>query len=173
MENDVELVDSQETTTDGGETVNPPKEDVEALKARLAKAEGHLSDLKKEHNVSSVKELREKLSKKEEKEPEGLDEIRLRLDGHDADEINLISTMAKGLGKKPGEALSDPLVKSALEGMRIERKSKQAIPEPTTRVQVVDGKSFSELSKPEQKKNYNSTIETLVNKARNKSKTLT
>lgn len=176
MENDVELVDSQETTTADEAVQESSTEDSDALKARLAKAEGYISDLKSVANVSSVKELREKLAPKKE-EPKApssdIEEIRLQLAGHDADEINIISTMAKGMGKRPTEALSDPLVKRALDGMKAEKRSANASPEPTTRVHIAGDKTFSELSRMDRKKSYSQAMETLVAKARNKNKTLT
>lgn len=180
MENDVELVDLQETTT-VDETVSESSstDQDEALRSRLAKAEGYISDLKATANVSSVKELKEKLMpRKEEKKEEptsstDIEEIKLRLDGHDADEINIITMMAKGLGKRPTEALSDPLVKKALEGLKTDKRSSQATPEPSTRVHIVGDKTFNELNSSDKKKNYSQTVQTLVDRARNRNKNLT
>lgn len=93
---------------------------------------------------------------------------------HSLDDTDLmvLKGLASGAGKSAAEILNDKESDAfkAFETYKAGKSAKvneaNAIPEPSTRVPVVDDKSFSELDQPTQQKHYAGTIDTLVNKAR-------
>ena len=143
---------------------------------RLQGAEGALSDLKQTAGAKSVKELKEKLGKKPDapapKAQEGdvdqqnvtREEIALFNKGYSPEELAVARSLKPGV--KVSAALEDPTVKAAIGGIREANKTHQQIPEPSSRIPVVGGKSFRDMKPDEQKANYGKTFDTLLQKGR-------
>jgi len=161
-------------------------EDVEQLpewaQKRIKGAEGAISDLKASTGAKSVKEIKEKFEainggkpapKPAERQEEGdgsrvvtHEELAAFQKGYTPEELSVARSIRPGA--KLGDALDDPTVKAAISGIRGERKTQGQIPEPSTRIPVVGGKSFSDLKPDEQKANYGKTVDALLQKGRNR-----
>lgn len=148
---------------------------------KLAHAQAIISDLKKAAGVKSVKELKQKFAelqtnaKPADKAADNAaqvtgdtDYLELRLAGHTPDEIRVIRQLA---GSKPlAEAVLDPVIKAAVDGVRASKKTEQAIPAPSNRVPMVNNKRFAELPKDEQKKHYATTMEKMLGQGKQKNR---
>lgn len=70
------------------------------------------------------------------------------------EETDNVFAYAQGTGKKPSEALNDPFIKSGLQSMREQANADGAIPGPSSRSPLVDGKPFSEMKRDDKVKNF-------------------
>lgn len=168
---------------DGGEPNEPAEdgapadapEDVEALKARLNSAEGHIADLKKTAGVNSVKELKQKLSppKPEGKPPAAAkeqgeyvtrEEIALLNRGYSPEEIDIARRIAPG--KSLAEAVADDVAKAAIEGIRAKKQKDDSVPAPSNRIPIAQNKTFNELKPQEKQRHYAQAMDSLIQKGR-------
>ena len=75
------------------------------------------------------------------------------------EETDRAFALAKGQGIKPDEVLNDPFFKNGLTAMREEERVKNGIPGPSSRRPVVEGKTFSQLSREEKVKNFGNFVQ--------------
>src|SRR3990167_8595389 len=148
---------------------------------KLAHAQALISDLKKAAGVKSVKELKQKFADMQAKAKPNeavadaaakatgdTDYLEMRLSGHTPDEIRVIKQLANG--KPLTEAILDPVIKAAVDGVRASKKTEQAIPAPSNRVPMVNNKRFAELPKDEQKKHYGATMDKMLKRGQQKTR---
>lgn len=150
----------------------------EPVQKRLKNAEGIISNLKEKAGVKSVKELEAKFdafkSGKQTPKPERQEaddsrvvtheELAAYQQGYSPEELSVARSLKPNV--KIGDALNDPTVKAAINGIRSEKKTQGQIPEPSSRIPIVNGKAFSELPANEKKANYAKTVETMLQKGR-------
>lgn len=74
------------------------------------------------------------------------------------EETDRAFALAKGMGKKPTEILEDDFFKSGLQSLRDQQRAAGAIPGPSSRSPMVDGKSFSELKREDKIKNFDKFV---------------
>lgn len=174
----------EQNPNNGGEPAEGAGEGAD-VNQRLAHAEALISDLKKTAGVKSVKELKAKFQQPKEgqqpakpdapdtgkRETGDADYVEMRLQGYTPDEIGIAKKLAGG--RPLAEAVKDPIVKAALDGVRATKKTEQATPEPSNRAPLVNSKRFAELPKDEQKRHYVNAMDKMVNQARQKNRTNT
>lgn len=90
--------------------------------------------------------------------------------GYSEDEIELAKKLKPG---KLSEALQDETVRAAISGIRTQKKSKDAIPTPSSKVLIVGDKAFHDLPVTEKKAHYESSIQKAIEKGRKSARTLT
>lgn len=173
------------TTPSGDGTPKEPDSGSEVdWEARAKKAEGIISSLKEESGAKNAQELRERLKPADpapkppetqaKAEPQFVtrEEVSLKEQGFSTEEIKLVERMA-GEGVPLSEAIKDPLISQAVEGIRIKKRQEKAVPAPSDRTPIKDGKAFGELPDAEKKANYGDTVEKLIQKGKGQSRTLT
>lgn len=77
------------------------------------------------------------------------------------EETDEVFAYSHGAKLNPSEALKKPFVQSALESLRAQSRADGAIPGPSNRSTVVDGKPFSSLTKEEKAKNFPQMVKNL------------
>ena len=127
---------------------------------RLQGAEGALSDLKQTAGAPAPKAQEGDVDQQNVTR----EEIALFNKGYSPEELAVARSLKPGV--KVSAALEDPTVKAAIGGIREANKTHQQIPEPSSRIPVVGGKSFQDLKPEEKKANYGKTFEALVAKGR-------
>lgn len=73
-------------------------------------------------------------------------------------ETDHLYAFAKGAGLTPKEALEHPFFKKGLEGIRQSDEVNSAIPKPSGRRPIIEGKTLTEMSPEERKKNWSSIV---------------
>lgn len=80
--------------------------------------------------------------------------VDLRMEGYSKEEIDFIKQNTP-VGTPLKESTENPFVKAAIDGIRAESSTQEAIPEPSAGTVVLDGKTFNEVvsgdSSPEEK----------------------
>lgn len=165
---------SQELEDQPGQNDSPsekPSAPASYFKKKLAKKEDELKSLadEKERLAKEIESLKEGQGKT----ANDLETIKLQNMGFDDNDIKVLNALAVGSGKSPSEMLEDDTFKVYQEGKSSKGRKEKAIPEPSSRVQVVGDKTFNELEHNEKKANYTKTFDTLVNKARNTNRNIT
>lgn len=74
--------------------------------------------------------------------------------GLDPDETDNLFALAKGMGIPPEKAIDHPFFKSGLDAWREQRRSSGAIPGPSSRSPVVEGKPVKDLGSKDIADNY-------------------
>lgn len=74
------------------------------------------------------------------------------------EETDHLFAFATGSNLKPAEAMSHPFFKSGLEALRQQNKNDANIPGPSRRAPVIEGKTFSEMTNDERRKNFDKVI---------------
>ncbi|MEK7111783.1 MAG: hypothetical protein AAB875_00490 [Patescibacteria group bacterium] len=97
------------------------------------------------------------------------EKINLRLAGHSESEVRFMENYAKGAGISLSKAKEDPIVISALEAQKAKATAGAATLEPSGKTTVtVKDATFSQLSTDDKKKNYAGTVQSLIEKTKQK-----
>lgn len=149
-----------------------PKEDLssfdEKVKALEEKNKELLARTKKaEEKFKKLRDaMQEDVEKKEEEAPpkekpstefvtrDELTKDRLLRDGIDQSTVNLIETYAKGAGKPIEAILQEEAVSELMKSSKAKGRLNEAVPAPSSRSAVVEGKTFAEMSIEERRKNF-------------------
>jgi hypothetical protein len=79
--------------------------------------------------------------------------------GMSPEEVDHLFAYAQGVGMKPADAMQTPFMKAGLKAFKEENRTASAIPGPSSRSPVVEGKRFGEMKPDEQKKNFSKVVE--------------
>lgn len=75
------------------------------------------------------------------------------------DETDRLYAYALGTGMKPDDALKDPFFKTALDAHRSATRTDRAIPGPSGRRPVVEGKNWNDLKSEDRRKNFGAFLD--------------
>jgi len=78
--------------------------------------------------------------------------------GLSPEETDHVFAYATGMNVKPQEALDKPFIKSGLSAIRAQQRADQATPGPSARSPRVEGKTFSEMTADERRKNFTTVV---------------
>lgn len=70
------------------------------------------------------------------------------------EETDKVFAFATGVGKKPAEVLDDPFVKSGVAAIRTSKRNASATPGISSRLPVVEGKTFEKMNEDERRANF-------------------
>lgn len=78
--------------------------------------------------------------------------------GLSPEEVDRAFALATGMNKKPKEVLEDQFFKAGLETLRKQQRANGAIPGPSNRSPMVDGKPFNEMKREDKIKNFGALV---------------
>ena len=81
---------------------------------------------------------------------------------YDPEETDQLFAFAKGMGITPEKAMEHPFFKGGLEASREQRRASGAIPGPSSRSPVIEGKPVNKLSGQEIGKDYAKVAEAVI-----------
>jgi ABC-type nitrate/sulfonate/bicarbonate transport system substrate-binding protein len=146
-------------TSEGGESVEELKEKNKQLYARLKKLEAKVKSSAKTEEPKKVVENQDG-GKPDDKEWKEKIEFLVKRRDFDADELEIVSTFAKGLGKPLEEAVKHPAVEGALKALREKKEAERASLPASSRSSGGDDNSLlakwksGKLSQEEFKENF-------------------
>ena len=156
-EPELELDLSDEDIQDIEEPKAEGSEDVNALKAKLAELEHKNKQL-----YARLKKEPDKVEKKpDNSQPVEDSDWKRRIEfittkgrNLDADDIDEVIAYAKGKGISYEEALNSQVIKAHLKVKQHREKIANATPPSSSKSTIIDGKTWSEMSEEERRKNY-------------------
>lgn len=80
------------------------------------------------------------------------------------EETDHVFAYSQGVGIKPTEALEKPFMKTALQAFRSAQQNDGATPGPSHRSPRVEGKTFSEMTTDEKRKNFSEVVKNIPKK---------
>jgi len=156
-EPELELDLSDEDIQDTEEPKAEGSEDVDALKAKLAELE---------HKNKQLYARLKKEPEKAEKKPsysqpvedsdwkQKIEFITTKGRSLDAEDVDEVIAYAKGKGISYEEALNSQVIKAHLKVKQHRGKIANATPPSSSKSTIIDGKTWSEMSEEERRKNY-------------------
>lgn len=162
-------------TSEGGESVEELREKNRQLYARLKKLEAKLkSSTQKVEEPKKVVDNQDG-GKSDDKEWKEKIEFLVKRRDFDADELEIVSAFAKGLGKSLEEAVKHPAVEGALRALREKKAAERASLEASSRSSGGEDNSLlakwksGKLSEEEFRKNFRKIQEEFFSKKGNRS----
>lgn len=168
-EQDSSIPDVDTTDENSGEE-NEPKQEIN-WQERANSAGKVIEDLKELAGVTKVKDLKVKLTTPVERRPsenieEAKAELRLEFQGFSKEEIDAAKRLKPSMAVD--QAVLDPMVKAAINGIRQSHLVDEAIPSGSSTVPLYQGKTFQELNPQEQKANYQNVVAKAIDRGKGK-----